>query len=135
MSLIAPEHRSRLAERFAAELESPVALSLARHTSSCQVCDAAEALLDEISTSSPLLRATTETLAEDDAVAPKVGIDRSDETRHLRFLGLPAGHELPPFIDAVVARSTGRSDLAPPVAAALAGLQDDYLLKVFTMPT
>lgn len=53
----------------------------------------------------------------------------------IRFLGLPAGYEFSNLIDAVVAVSSGEAGLSEDTTAALRGLTEDVVIKVFSTPT
>lgn len=52
----------------------------------------------------------------------------------IRFFGVPAGYEFRSFLDAILAASTGESNLAPETRAALAGLREQVTIKVFSTP-
>jgi alkyl hydroperoxide reductase subunit AhpF len=53
----------------------------------------------------------------------------------IRFLGVPAGYEFSNLIDAIIAASSGESGLSEDTTAALGGLTEDVLIKVFSTPT
>jgi len=53
----------------------------------------------------------------------------------IRFLGVPAGYEFSNLIDSIIAVSSGESGLSEATAAALGGLTEDVVIKVFSTPT
>ena len=53
----------------------------------------------------------------------------------IRFLGVPAGYEFSNLIDSIVAASSGESGLSDDTTAALRGLTEDVIIKVFSTPT
>ena len=53
----------------------------------------------------------------------------------IRFLGIPAGYEFSNLIDSIIAASSGEASLSDESKAALAGLTEDVVVKVFTTPT
>jgi len=53
----------------------------------------------------------------------------------IRFLGIPAGYEFSNLIDSVVAVSSGETGLSEDTTAALRGLTEDVVIKVFSTPT
>jgi len=53
----------------------------------------------------------------------------------IRFLGIPAGYEFSNLIDSIIAASSGEASLSDESKAALAGLTEDVIVKVFTTPT
>jgi len=53
----------------------------------------------------------------------------------LRFYGVPTGYEFSNLIDAIVIASTGEPTLSDATRTALAGLEDDVDIKVFSTPT
>ena len=53
----------------------------------------------------------------------------------IRFLGVPAGYEFSNLIDSIVAASSGETGLSEDTTAALGGLTEDVVIKVFSTPT
>ena len=53
----------------------------------------------------------------------------------IRFLGVPAGYEFSNLIDSIIAASSGAAALTEDTTAALGGLTEDVLIKVFSTPT
>ena len=53
----------------------------------------------------------------------------------IRFFGIPAGYEFSNLIDSVVAVSSGDAGLSEDTTAALRGLTEDVVIKVFSTPT
>jgi alkyl hydroperoxide reductase subunit AhpF len=53
----------------------------------------------------------------------------------IRFLGIPAGYEFSNLIDSIIAASSGEAGLTDETKAALDGLTEDVVIKVFATPT
>jgi len=53
----------------------------------------------------------------------------------IRFFGIPAGYEFSNLIDSVVSVSSGEAGLGEDTTAALRGLTEDVVIKVFSTPT
>ena len=53
----------------------------------------------------------------------------------IRFLGTPAGYEFSNLIDSIIAVSSGLAHLTDESRAALEGLTEDVIIKVFSTPT
>ena len=53
----------------------------------------------------------------------------------IRFLGVPAGYEFSNLIDSIIAASSGEAGLSEDTTAALGGLTEDVVIKVFSTPT
>jgi alkyl hydroperoxide reductase subunit AhpF len=52
----------------------------------------------------------------------------------IRFLGMPAGYEFSNLIDSIIAASRGEAGLSDETKAALDGLTEDVVIKVFATP-
>ena len=53
----------------------------------------------------------------------------------IRFLGIPAGYEFSNLIDSIIAVSSGTAGLSAETQRALAALEADVHIKVFSTPT
>jgi alkyl hydroperoxide reductase subunit AhpF len=67
-------------------------------------------------------------------VSPAVVVEGAEDYG-IRFLGLPGGYEFSNLIDSIIAVSSGQAGLTDATKAALAGLTDDVVIKVFATPT
>ena len=67
-------------------------------------------------------------------VAPAVVVEGAQDYG-IRFLGMPGGYEFSNLIDSIVAASSGEAGLTEDTKAALAGLGEDVVIKVFATPT
>jgi hypothetical protein len=52
----------------------------------------------------------------------------------IRFLGMPGGYEFSNLIDSIIAASSGEAGLSDQTKAALGGLTEDVVIKVFATP-
>jgi alkyl hydroperoxide reductase subunit AhpF len=77
-------------------------------------------------------RAEAETYGVD--VTPSVIVEGARDYG-IRFLGIPAGYEFSNLIDSIIAASSGETSLSDETKAALDGLTEDVLIKVFATPT
>jgi alkyl hydroperoxide reductase subunit AhpF len=75
-----------------------------------------------------------ETAAYGISVTPAVAVEGAKDYG-IRFLGIPAGYEFSNLIDSIVAVSRGEAQLKDETKAALAGLTEDVVIKVFATPT
>ena len=65
---------------------------------------------------------------------PAVVVEGAAQSRVV-FLGIPGGYEFANLIDSIIVASTGEPGLSAETVGALAGLQEDVTIKVFTTPT
>ena len=77
-------------------------------------------------------RAEAETYGVD--VTPSVIVEGAHDYG-IRFLGIPAGYEFSNLIDSIIATSSGETGLSDETKAALDGLTEDVVIKVFATPT
>ena len=67
-------------------------------------------------------------------VTPAVVVEGAEDYG-IRFLGLPGGYEFANLIDSILVASSATPRLSEATQTALAGLQSDVTIKVFTTPT
>ena len=67
-------------------------------------------------------------------VTPAVVVEGARD-HGIRFLGVPAGYEFSNLIDSIIAVSSGETGLSEDTTAALGGLTEDVVIKVFSTPT
>ncbi|MDP2627596.1 MAG: hypothetical protein Q8Q58_11910 [Candidatus Rokubacteria bacterium] len=67
-------------------------------------------------------------------VTPAVVVEGAEDYG-IRFLGLPGGYEFANLIDSILVASSATPELSEATQTALAGLQSDVTIKVFTTPT
>lgn len=131
MSLMSPEDRQKLAERFETELVGDVAVRVRAHPGACLLCSRAEAILREMTALSKRLTLSVES---GEGALPETSLHGAARGE-VRFVGLPAGHEFPAFIDSVVEVSSGRTTLSPEARERLAAIETPVEIQVFTTPT
>jgi len=66
---------------------------------------------------------------------PAIAVLGADKDYGVRFYGLPTGYEFGSLVEAILDVSTGASGLAPETREALAGLENDVRIRVFSTPT
>jgi len=153
MPLLNPRDQDYLRGRFAEELENPVKLvHFTQNTAvsqlvipgreNCLYCRETRELLEEIAGLSDKLELEVHELSAGSAEAAAQGVSRVPATLiqgtnkgRVRYFGIPAGRELPSFIDTLVDVSKGEVGLAPETQEALAALDQDIHIQVFFTPT
>ncbi len=107
----------------------------------CLACNEVEELAAQLAELSPKIK-VTHGLLDNDAMRGEHQIDKHPamlihglKDYNIRFFGVPSGLEFNPFIETVVAVSTGTIDLAQSVVDKLAGITDPVHIQVFTTPT
>lgn len=131
MALMAASDRSKLAERFAAELNGDVHIRLRVHEGECGVCAQAEAILRE---TTDLASPMTMSVELGDGALPEIRLSGAARGE-VRFVGMPSGYEFPAFIDSIVEVSTGETTLSRDVVDRLAATGRPLHIQVFTTPT
>ena len=136
MTFISEPDLARLRDSFVSSLKTEVEVRLTMHEGECEVCDRTEALLGEVVSASPKLSMTVRAEApqDDGVVLPRTSLE-GIAAGAVRFIGTPAGYELPAFIDSLVEVSTGESALSSEGRDRLRALDEQVHIQVFTTPT
>jgi alkyl hydroperoxide reductase subunit AhpF len=66
---------------------------------------------------------------------PAIAVLGADRDYGLRFYGLPSGYEFGSLVELILDVSSGDSGLAEPTRRALAALEQDVHVRVFSTPT
>ena len=151
MPILAPGDEAAVRQRFQEDLDREVRVTLVTHTPigglivpgrDCASCQSAQQLSEEVSALSPKITLEIVDFYRDADHAVDLGVDKIPAlvVHHqggdgARFYGLPSGHEFPVFLDAIVSASTGSSGLSEETVGALAELEEDVHIQVFTTPT
>lgn len=138
-------------ERFSRELEGRVKIDYFTQRASsiyvpgreqCVYCEDTRTMLEELAGLSEKIALTVRELAESPDEAKKLGIDKVPGTvirgpgnRPLRFFGIPGGNEFPGFVEAIIAASKLRAEVAPELAKQLKKLKDKVSIVVYVTPT
>ena len=133
--LIQPEHLARLAAKFEQELAGSVVLRLALHRDECALCRTASELAADVASTSTRIDLVIDTDVPQASDALPVMTLEGRARGVARFVGPPAGFELPAFIDSIVDVSSGRSGLSDDAVQRLARLSEPTHIRVFTTPT
>lgn len=131
MSLMSPEDRKKLAERFESELVGDVAVRVRVHPGECPLCSQTEAILREMTA---LTKRLTLSVDSGDGALPETHLHGAARGQ-VRFVGLPAGYEFPAFLDSVVNVSSGRTPISPEARERLAAIETPVEIRVFTTRT
>jgi alkyl hydroperoxide reductase subunit AhpF len=142
VALINDEIAAELRETFAA-LKNPVRLAVFSQALADPVSEEVRRLVEELVALDPRLRAESLNFVLDKERAETLGIERipaiavlGDEQDYgVRFYGTPAGYEFGSLIDAILDVSAGASQLSEETKTALASLDRDVRLRVFSTPT
>ena len=142
MALINDEIAAELRETFAA-LKDPVRLAVFSQALADPVSEEVRRLVEELAALDPRLSAESLNFVLDKERAETLGIERipaiavlGDEKDYgVRFYGTPAGYEFGSLVDAILDVSAGASQLAEETKTALAALDRDVRVRVFSTPT
>jgi len=134
MPLISLADQEKLRTELANKLASPVSVELERHArdKNCKPCEQSEELLREITALSTTL--TLHTRLTTSELAPAIRLVGKARGQ-VRFLGVPAGYELPSLIEALVDVSRGQTELSETARGQLNALSHHVQVRVFTTPT
>jgi alkyl hydroperoxide reductase subunit AhpF len=66
---------------------------------------------------------------------PAIAVLRAEQDHGIRFYGLPTGYEFGTLVETIVDVSLATSGLRPETRAALAGLEREVRIRVFSTPT
>lgn len=123
-------------------LERPVRLVMFTQEVECEYCLDTRRLVTQVAGTSAAVEAEVHDFIEERDLAQSYGIDKipaiaviGQKDYGIRFYGIPAGYEFGALLDAIVDVSRGDSGLLDSTRVALARLDQDVHLQVFTTPT
>jgi len=142
MALIDDATAAQLRDAFA-HLAEPVRLVVFSQALADPVSEEVRALVEELADLDPKLSAETRNFAIDGERVAELGIERvpaiavlgAEKDHGLRFYGLPSGYEFGSLVELILDVSNGRSGLAEGTRRALAALEGDVRIRVFSTPT
>lgn len=142
MALINDEIAAELRETFGA-LKDPVRLAVFSQALADPVSEEVRRLVEELAALDSRLRAESANFVLDKERVETLGIERipaiavlgDDKDYGVRFYGTPAGYEFGSLIDAILDVSAGASQLSEGTKTALAALDRDVRVRVFSTPT
>jgi alkyl hydroperoxide reductase subunit AhpF len=142
VALINDEIAAELREAFAA-LKDPVRLAVFSQALADPASEEVRRLVEELAALDPRLRAEAANFVLDKERVETLGIERIPAIAVLgdakdygvRFYGTPAGYEFGSLIDAILDVSAGASQLSEETKTALATLDRDVRVRVFSTPT
>ncbi len=142
MAILSAQNVSQIRDLFR-ELRDPVKLVVfSQSLAAADLCAQNEALAREVAEISDTISVEVLNLAIDRERAEAYGVTQvpaivveGARDYGLRFYGVPTGYEFSNLIDAIVIASTGEPTLSDATRTALAGLEDDVDIKVFSTPT
>ena len=142
MALLNDEIASELREAFSG-LRNPVRLAVFSQALADPVSEEVRRLVEEVAALDPRLSAESANFVLDKERVLALGIERvpaiailgETEDYGVRFYGTPAGYEFGSLIDAILDVSAGESQLSEETKAALAALDRDVRVRVFSTPT
>jgi alkyl hydroperoxide reductase subunit AhpF len=125
-----------------AELERPVRLVMFTQEMECEYCRDTRNLVTELARISPSVEAEIHDFVTERDLAQQYGIDKipaiavlGERDYGIRFFGFPGGYEFGTLIDIIGDVARGDSGLQDSTRSALARLDQDVHLQVFTTPT
>jgi len=142
MAILSEQNVSQIREIFS-ELRDPVKLVVfSQSLEAAELCAQNEALVREVAAISDKLSVEALNLAIDRERADGYGVNQvpaivveGARDYGLRFYGVPTGYEFTNLIDAIVVASTAEPELSDATKTALAGLERDVEIKIFSTPT
>jgi alkyl hydroperoxide reductase subunit AhpF len=142
MAFLNAQTQAEIRKHFAT-LRDPVKLVVfSQSLEAADLCAQNEQLVREVADLSDKISVELLNLAIDRERAAVYGVDvvpaivvEGVRDYGLRFLGVPAGYEFGNLIDAIGIASTGETALSEDTKTALAGLESDVDIKVFSTPT
>jgi len=141
MSLLKEEDRRQIAEQFEA-LTNPVKLVMFTQQLECDYCAETRQLVEEVAGLSDKIEAEIFNFAIDKEQVTQYQVDKipaiavlGEKDYGIRFYGIPAGYEFTSLLEAILAVSSGKSDLADATKDFLSNLKDPLHIQVFVTPT
>jgi alkyl hydroperoxide reductase subunit AhpF len=142
MSLLTEEVTAELREAFAG-LVNPVRLAVFSQALAEPVSEEVRRLVEELVALDPRLLAESRNFVLDQERVQELGIERipaiavlgAETDPGVRLYGLPTGYEFGSLVEAILDVSRGSSGLSEETRAALAALETDVRLRVFSTPT
>ena len=143
MALIDDATAAQLREAFA-HLANPVRLVVFSQALAEPVSEEVRQLVGELVALEPgKLSAEACDFVLDEARKAELGIERvpaiavvgAEKDHGLRFYGVPSGYEFGSLVELIMDVSNGRSGLGEETRRALAGLESDVRIRVFSTPT
>ena len=142
MPLLTDEVTAELSEAFAG-LVNPVRLVVFSQALAEPVSEEVRRLVEELAALDSRLSAESRNFVLDQERAKELGIERipaiavlgEEKDYGVRFYGLPTGYEFGSLVESILDVSRGDSSLSEETRAALAALDRDVRLRVFSTPT
>jgi alkyl hydroperoxide reductase subunit AhpF len=142
MALLHDALAGELREAFAG-LVNPVRLVVFSQALADPLSEEVERLVEEIAALDDKLSAESANFVLDAERVSGLGIERTpaiavlgaDKDYGVRFYGAPAGYEFGSLVDAILDVSSGTSILSDETRTALATLEQDLRVRVFSTPT
>ena len=150
MPILSPQDHQALQERFRKDLKRRVTLKLFSQSTSrlfvpgreCPSCLQTQQLLEELSSTSPLLELETIDFYNHPEVAREYGVERIPATvitrgqaSGVKFYGLPSGYEFVTMIEGIIATSQARPPLSADTRKRLRLVDQDVHIQVLVTPT
>ena len=142
MALLTDELAVELRQAFS-RLVNPVRLAVFSQALADPLSEEVRRLVEELAALDEKLSAEPANFVLDAERVSELGIERipaiailgADEDYGVRFYGAPAGYEFGSLVEAILDVSSGTSGLAEETRTALAGLERDVRVRVFSTPT
>ncbi len=129
-------------KRALANMTGPVTLRLYTQAFECGYCKETHTLLDELTSTNPLLKLEVKQFEADSEEAKRDKVDKipsisviGKKDHGIRFYGIPAGYEFSSLLNAILSVSTGIVKLTDDTKKFLDQLAKPIHLQVFVTPT
>jgi glutaredoxin-like protein len=124
------------------ELKKEIVLNFFTQENECRFCKDTRGLLEELSSTSDLLKLKVYDFVDDKAEVEKYGVERipaivmTDGNDYgIKFYGIPGGYEFSSLVEAIRLVSTGETNLEQETKDFLDKLEKEVHLQVFVTPT
>jgi alkyl hydroperoxide reductase subunit AhpF len=142
MPLIDDQVAAQIKEEFA-RLANPVRLAVFHQALADPESEQVKRLVEELGALDSRIQVESFNFVLEKEKAASLGIHRTpgiaihgaEKDHGIRFYGLPSGYEFGTLLDAILDVSGGDSGLAPETRSALAALDKDVHIQVFSTPT
>ncbi len=125
-----------------AGMTGPVRLVFFTQTLECETCLPTRQILDEIVAASDLVTLEEFNILLDKEQVAEYGVERAPTVAvvgaqdvGIRFVGIPAGHELQSLLDAILMVSLNDAGLSDAARALVAQIDQPTRIQVFVTPT
>jgi len=142
LGILPDKEKTRLKNLFASKLDGEVKMVMFTQEFECEFCKDTRELVEELTQTSPKLKAVVYDLSKDKEKAKEYNVDKipaialvGKRDYGVRFYGIPSGYEFIALVEDIVDVSTGKTKLSPQTKEKLQKINKAIHIQVFTTPT